>query len=108
MSQTDESGEKTHEPSERKLEDARKRGDVARSDEVTTLAVYTGVLVAAATGVVRVSVPRRYASPAPTRRARRHQRGFARNALGVAALCGTAHGAGPCVADRATRHCAIW
>ncbi|MEO1274133.1 MAG: EscU/YscU/HrcU family type III secretion system export apparatus switch protein, partial [Pseudomonadota bacterium] len=44
------SGEKIHEPTPKRLEDARKRGDVARSDEVTTVAIYAGLLLAIGAG----------------------------------------------------------
>ena len=39
-------GEKTHAPSQRKLDEARKRGDVPRSADLTTAAVYGGLLLA--------------------------------------------------------------
>ena len=45
MSGEDDS-EKSHEPSQKRLEDARKRGDVPRSPDLTTAAVYAGLLLA--------------------------------------------------------------
>ncbi|MEM8789579.1 MAG: flagellar type III secretion system protein FlhB [Pseudomonadota bacterium] len=43
-------GEKTEAPTPKRMEDARRRGDIPKSDEVTTMAVYAGVLVAMAAG----------------------------------------------------------
>ena len=40
-------GEKVHDPTPKKLEDARKKGDVAKSNEITAAAVYIGFLIAA-------------------------------------------------------------
>ncbi|MFC7702605.1 flagellar type III secretion system protein FlhB [Plastorhodobacter daqingensis] len=45
MSQ-EESGEKEHEPSQRKLEQAREKGEVVKSTELTTAAAYLGLLLA--------------------------------------------------------------
>ncbi len=42
----DESDDKQHEPSRKRLEDARKRGEVPRSVDLTTAAAYGGVLLA--------------------------------------------------------------
>lgn len=42
----EESGEKSHEPSQKKLQDARKKGEVPRSVDVTTAASYGGLLLA--------------------------------------------------------------
>ncbi|QHQ36455.1 EscU/YscU/HrcU family type III secretion system export apparatus switch protein [Algicella marina] len=39
-------GEKTYDPTPKKLEDARKKGDIAKSNEVTAAAVYAGMLLA--------------------------------------------------------------
>lgn len=51
MSQDDQdSADKEHEPSAKKLEDARKQGDVARSNDLVTAAAATGFLIAAAIG----------------------------------------------------------
>ena len=41
----DDDSEKTHDPSQRRLEEARKRGDVPRSADLTTAAVYGGLLL---------------------------------------------------------------
>ncbi len=41
----DESGEKSHEPTEKKLADARKRGEIPKSTDLTTAAVYAGFLL---------------------------------------------------------------
>lgn len=41
---SDDDGEKEHEPSQKKLEDARKKGEVVRSNDLTTAAVYAGIL----------------------------------------------------------------
>ncbi|MHA3978324.1 EscU/YscU/HrcU family type III secretion system export apparatus switch protein [Halovulum sp. GXIMD14794] len=46
----EQSGEKTHEPSEKRLEDARRRGDIPRSDEVTVAGVYLGLLLGTIVG----------------------------------------------------------
>ncbi len=46
MSGGDDGGEKTYEPSQRRLDEARKRGDVPRSADLTTAAVYGGLLLA--------------------------------------------------------------
>lgn len=45
----DDGEERSHAPSQKRLDDARKRGDIPKSDEITTAAVYLG-LVAAALG----------------------------------------------------------
>ena len=42
----EESGEKQHEASEKKLLDARKKGEFAKSVDLTTAAGYAGFLVA--------------------------------------------------------------
>jgi len=44
MSDQDDS-EKSHEPSQKKLDDARKKGEVARSNDLITAAVYGGLLL---------------------------------------------------------------
>ncbi len=41
----DESGEKSHEPSQKKLDDARRRGEVPKSTDLTTAAGYAGLLL---------------------------------------------------------------
>ncbi|WP_417269117.1 MULTISPECIES: EscU/YscU/HrcU family type III secretion system export apparatus switch protein [Alphaproteobacteria] len=47
----DDDSDKSHEPSQKKLDDARKRGEIPRSTDVTTAAAYFGfVLTAAAFG----------------------------------------------------------
>ncbi|MBI1169886.1 flagellar type III secretion system protein FlhB [bacterium] len=46
MSGGDEDGEKSHEPSQKRLEEARKRGDVPRSMDLATSAVYGGAALA--------------------------------------------------------------
>ena len=45
MSAEDDS-EKSHEPSQRKLDEAKKKGEIARSTDVTTAAAYGGLLLA--------------------------------------------------------------
>ena len=45
MSQSDDS-EKSHEPSQKKLDDARKKGEIAKSTDLTTAASYGGLLIA--------------------------------------------------------------
>ncbi len=42
----EESGEKQHEASQKKLDNARKKGDLARSTELNTAAAYAGLLLA--------------------------------------------------------------
>ena len=42
----EDTGEKQHEPSEKKLQDARKKGDIAKSVDLTTASAYGGFLVA--------------------------------------------------------------
>jgi len=44
--QDSQSGEKSHEPTPQRIKKAREKGDVAKSDEVTTAAVYLGVITA--------------------------------------------------------------
>lgn len=46
MAQKDDDVEKSHEPTPQKLEEARKKGDVARSADLTTAAAYGGFLLA--------------------------------------------------------------
>lgn len=46
MAGPDDDAEKSHEPSEKKLLDARKKGEIARSVDVSTAAGYLGVLLA--------------------------------------------------------------
>lgn len=47
MSAQDDDSDKTHEPTPRKLEQARKKGEIARSADLNVAAAYTGVLLAA-------------------------------------------------------------
>lgn len=47
MSGASDDGEKSHEPSQRRLDEARKRGDVPRSMDLPTAAVYGGTALAA-------------------------------------------------------------
>lgn len=47
MSGNDESGEKSHEPTQKKLDDARKKGEFPKSTDLTTAAAYGGFLLAA-------------------------------------------------------------
>ncbi len=49
MSEDDQSGEKEFEPTERKLEEQRRKGEVPRSTDLNTAAAYLGLLVAGAT-----------------------------------------------------------
>ncbi|MGH1458111.1 MAG: EscU/YscU/HrcU family type III secretion system export apparatus switch protein [Paracoccaceae bacterium] len=46
MSGQDDDTEKSHEPTQRKLDEARKKGDIARSQDLTTAAAYGGLLLA--------------------------------------------------------------
>lgn len=46
----DDAAEKSHEPSTRKLEEARKRGEVPRSTDLATAAAYAGLLLALVAG----------------------------------------------------------
>ena len=46
MAGEDDSGEKTHDPTPKKLADARKKGDIAKSNDLTVAAVYLGFLIA--------------------------------------------------------------
>jgi flagellar biosynthetic protein FlhB len=46
MSEEDGAGEKTHDPTPQKLEEARRKGDVAKSTDVTSAAAYVGLLLA--------------------------------------------------------------
>ena len=43
MSDEDEAADKSHEPTQKKLDDARKKGEVARSNEVNVAMSYFGV-----------------------------------------------------------------
>ncbi|MDF1871729.1 flagellar biosynthesis protein FlhB [Vannielia sp.] len=47
MAGQEEEGEKQHEPTQKRLDDARKKGEVPRSTDVTTAAAYGGILLAA-------------------------------------------------------------
>lgn len=49
MSDDDDDQDKQHEPSEKKLEDARKKGEIPRSTDLITSISYTGFLIAAFT-----------------------------------------------------------
>jgi len=49
MSDETESGDKQHEPTQKKLDDARKKGDVPASTDLTTASVYAGILLVAMT-----------------------------------------------------------
>lgn len=46
MSGDNESGEKTHDPTPKKLADARKKGDIAKSNDLTIAMIYFGFLLA--------------------------------------------------------------
>lgn len=46
----DDSSEKTHEPTPQKLQKAREKGDIAKSDDVTVAAAYLGLLTAMTLG----------------------------------------------------------
>jgi len=46
MSGEDEDSDKQYEPSQKKLDDARKKGEIARSTDLTTAAAYAGFLLA--------------------------------------------------------------
>lgn len=48
MADNDESGEKSHEPSQKKLEDARKKGEIPRAGDLNTAMSYLGMLVCGA------------------------------------------------------------
>lgn len=47
MAQDEDGGDKTYEPTPQKLEDARKRGEIAKSQDVSAAAAYLGMLAAA-------------------------------------------------------------
>jgi flagellar biosynthesis protein FlhB len=47
MAEAGDSAEKEHEPSQKRLDDARERGEVPRSQDLTTAAAYGGLLLAA-------------------------------------------------------------
>lgn len=49
MSETPDEGEKEHEPTQKRLDDARRRGDILRAPELNVAAGYAGVLLAAVT-----------------------------------------------------------
>lgn len=46
MNQGDDSAEKSHEPTQKKLDDARSKGEIPKSTDLTTAAVYGGLLLA--------------------------------------------------------------
>lgn len=46
MAEEETSGEKSHDPTPKKIEDARKKGDIAKSNDLTVAAVYLGLLLA--------------------------------------------------------------
>lgn len=47
MADDTEASDKEHEPTQKKLDDARKKGEIARSTDLTTAAAYFGMLIAA-------------------------------------------------------------
>ncbi len=47
MADPDESAEKSHEPTRKKLDDARRKGEIPKSVDLTTAAAYGGLLLAA-------------------------------------------------------------
>lgn len=49
MSQEEEAAEKEHEPTQKRLDEARKRGDIAQSADLTTAATYGGFVLACLT-----------------------------------------------------------
>jgi len=49
MSQDDDDSEKTHEPTQKKLDDARKKGEIPKSGDLNTAAAYGGLLLAMTT-----------------------------------------------------------
>ncbi|MBV7395339.1 EscU/YscU/HrcU family type III secretion system export apparatus switch protein [Mameliella sediminis] len=57
MSEQDESSEKSHEPSQRKLEEARKKGEIARAPDLLTAMAYLGMLLCMA-AIGGYSLPR--------------------------------------------------
>jgi len=61
MSQDDESGEKTYEATQQKLDESRKKGDIARAPDVTVAAAYIGLL-AAVTAFGGVAVERLFSA----------------------------------------------
>ncbi len=50
MSGQDDDAEKSHEPSQKKLDDARKKGEVPKSNDLITAAAYAGMLAAILAG----------------------------------------------------------
>ncbi len=46
MADNDDSGEKNHDPTPKKLEDARKKGDVAKSNDLSAAMIYLSFLIA--------------------------------------------------------------
>lgn len=50
MAGQDDEGEKQHEPTQKRLEDARRKGEVPRSTDLTTTAAYGGLLIALLAG----------------------------------------------------------
>ncbi|MFN7224787.1 MAG: flagellar biosynthesis protein FlhB [Paracoccaceae bacterium] len=57
MSQTDDQSpaEKEHEPSQKKLDEAREKGDIAKSTELLIAAAYTGLLISGISGATMIS-----------------------------------------------------
>ncbi|MFN3845261.1 MAG: flagellar biosynthesis protein FlhB [Paracoccaceae bacterium] len=57
MSQTDDQSpaEKEHEPSQKKLDEARNKGDVAKSTEVLIAAAYSGLMISMVSGAAMIS-----------------------------------------------------
>lgn len=53
--ETSGGGEKTFDPTPKRLEDARRRGDIAKSDEMTGAGVYLGLLLAALAGAAALT-----------------------------------------------------
>ena len=48
MAEENDSGEKEHEPTQRKLEEARKKGEIPKSNDLVTAAAYAGLALAGA------------------------------------------------------------
>lgn len=46
MANENESGEKTNDPTPKKLADARKKGDIAKSNDLTIAMIYFGFFIA--------------------------------------------------------------
>lgn len=94
MSQSEEdAADKEHEPSTRRLEEARRKGDIAKSNDLVTAASYSGFLLAAS-----FSVPLLLSAASAARRLLEEAPALPANALSAEAVSGALAPLGPLLA----------